>query len=172
MAEGLGDWEIARLTKTHGRDNFGCGEVALDTYLKRFARQNDERDLTRTYVATLPGSRNVVAHYVVRSGEVVFEQIPEKDRKRLPRYPVPVVHLARLAVDRTQAGRGLGELMLLHALERAMEIARDVGVMAVEVFAKNNAARRFYGKYGFKSLLDDQMHMYLPIETIRNVLAR
>jgi GNAT superfamily N-acetyltransferase len=86
--------------------------------------------------------------------------------KRLPRHPVPVVLLARLAVDLEAQGQGLGEGLLVDALERTVGLSNALGLHAVEVEAIDDAARSFYGKYGFVPLLDDERHLYLPVATI------
>src|SRR5438128_1894380 len=110
-------WEIVQLRRDHERDIFDCGEPVLDEYLRKFARQNQDRDVGRTYVATLPGELRVLGYYTISSGSVAFATLPEADRKRLPRYPVPTVHIGRLAVDRTARGQRLGETLLVYGLE-------------------------------------------------------
>ena len=156
---------IEPLSKQHDRSSFDCGEAALDDFLKRFARQNDERGLGKTFVALSPGETIVRGYYTLSSGAVTFETVPEK----LPRYPVPVAHLGRLAVDRSARGRGLGALLLIDALRRAAEVADQLGIYAVEIYAKTVEARAFYLKYGFTPLLDDELHLYLPMRVIRRL---
>ena len=95
-----------------------------------------------------------------------FDEIPEK---RLPRYPIPVVHLGRLAVDMRYQGKGLGEFLLMDALRRTQLVSEQIGVYAVEVRAIDEAARQFYLKYGFTELKDDKLHLYLPISVIRKL---
>jgi len=164
-------WEFAPLSRTHDRAGFSCGEPALDTFLHRFARQNQDRGLSRTYAATVPGERRVLGYFTLSAGSVAIRDLPEEERRRLPRYPVPVVHLGRLAVDRTAAGRGLGERLLVEALRIALRSSEAVGAFAVEVVAKDERARAFFGKYGFAPLEDDRLHLYLPMSTVRRALA-
>lgn len=160
-------WSIEKIGPHHDRAGFGCGHESLDVYLKQYARQNQESGISRTYVAVRPGRKEVQGYYSVSSGAVVFEQIPDERRKGLPRYPIPVAHLGRLAVDREAGGQGLGELLLMDAFERIVRIADEVGMHAVEVVAIDESARRFYLKYGFTSLADDPLHMYIPIRMLR-----
>ncbi len=167
---GLSPWRIQAIQKEHDRAAFDSGRPELDDFLRRFARQNEEKGLSRTYVATSAEDSRVLGYFSIRSGAVASEQIPEEERRRLPRYPVPVVHLARLAVDRGFRGRGLGEALLMEALRRSVEVSRSLGVFAVEVVAKDDEARRFYEKYGFRSLRDDPCHLYLSIRTIWKAL--
>jgi ribosomal protein S18 acetylase RimI-like enzyme len=97
---------------------------------------------------------------------VAREQFSPDDAKRLPRYPVPVAHLRRLAVDLSARGTGLGEHLLLHALEQVLRVSQVVGIFAVEVRAKEERAKRFYERYGFKRMLDDDLHLYLPVKIL------
>jgi len=153
---------IEALEKRHDRSSFKCGESALDNFIRSYARQNDDRGLGRTYVAVVKGDAIVRGFYTISSGSVTFETVPEK----LPRYPVPVVHLGRLAVDESVRGHGLGAHLLVDALRRAAEVAGQLGIFAVEVHAKTQTARDFYVKFGFSPLLDDELHLYLPVRTI------
>lgn len=170
MAEPKG-WDVRRIEKRHDRGHFECGIPELDVFLKRFARQNDAKGIGRTYCATRPGEWRVLGFFTLRSGAVAFEQLPAKERKKVPRYPVPVAHLGRLAVDRTAQGQGLGEALLVAALRRAQAAAAELGVYAVEVVAKDERARRFYQRYGFRSLEDDRLHMYLSMNVVERALA-
>jgi ribosomal protein S18 acetylase RimI-like enzyme len=170
MAEAPG-WEIAPLSRAHDREGFDCGEPSLDDFLARYARQNQDQGISRTYVATRPGANKVEGYFTLSTGSVAIRDLPEGERRRLPKYPVPVVHLGRLAVDRSAAGRGLGERLLVEALRTSLRAAETVGAFAVEVVAKNDAARAFYAKFGFASLEDDRLHLYLPLKTVRRALA-
>lgn len=153
---------IEPLDKSHQRENFDCGEVSLNDFLRKYARQNAERGLGRTFVAVLPGEKQALGYYTLSSGSIAFDAVPEK----LPRYPIPVAHLGRLAVDSSMRGQGLGELLLIDALERTVIIASEFGIYAVELFALTERAKQFYLKYGFVSLKDDDKHLYLPVKTI------
>jgi len=153
---------IESLGKNHIRENLNCGETTLNEFVQRYARQNAERGLGRTFVAVLPAEKQVRGYYTLSSGSIAFDVVPEK----LPRYPIPVVHLGRLAVDVSMRGQGLGELLLIDALERTVAIADELGIYAVELYALTERAKLFYLKYGFVSLKDDDRHLYLPIKTI------
>jgi GNAT superfamily N-acetyltransferase len=155
---------IERLQKSHDREDFDCGEPSLNRFLQTVARQHDERNLGRTFVAVEEGDAKILAYYTLATGRVSFENLP--DTRKLPHMPIPVVLLGRLAVDNRQKGRGLGKLLLLHALWRTQQIAREAGVFAVEVDAINEAAVEFYRRYGFTPLLDDPRHLYLPMKDV------
>lgn len=156
---------IERLTRQHDRNAFDCGEPSLNAFLQRVALQQDERGLGRTFVAVEEGEARILGYYTLATGKVNFENVPT-NKKLPPHMPVPVVLLGRLAVDNSGKGTGLGKLLLLHALWRSSLVARQAGVYAVEVDALNEAAARFYAKYGFMPLLDNPRHMYMPMKTI------
>jgi GNAT superfamily N-acetyltransferase len=156
---------IEPLSSKHDRSSFDCGEPSLNTYLRQYARQNDEKGLGRTYVAVETGQTRVAGYYTISTGAVTFEQVPEK----LPSYPIPIVHLGRLAVDLSSQGKRLGEFLLVDALKRATLASEELGIYAVEVRALNDSARRFYLKYGFTPLLDDELHLSLSMKTIRKL---
>lgn len=162
-------WMIRRLEKSHDRTNFECGQPLLDEWLKDRASQFDRRDLSRTFVATRPELVAVLGYYAISTHRVVYEVLPTAEAKGLPRLAVPVLLIGKLAVDRRAQGQGLGALLLVDALRRALQISEQVGIRAVEVDAIDDAARKFYMKFGFRSLLDDPRHLFLTISEIRKL---
>jgi ribosomal protein S18 acetylase RimI-like enzyme len=163
------DWRIEELGPDHGRSEFSCGHESLDAFLKQYASQNQKTGVSRTFVALRPGEKFVSGYYSVAAGSLKIEDLTEEQRKRLPKYPVPVAHLGRLAVDRNAQGQGLGEYLLLDALCRIDRADRDLGIHAVEVVAIDDAAKRFYLKYGFTELKDDPHHLFMPMKTVRKL---
>ena len=160
-------YRIEPLRRDHGREGFDCGEPALNEYLARYARQDEARGVSRTYVAVPDGEKRVVGFYTLSAGAVAFNDLPDDLRRRLPRYPIPVVLLGRLATCQSVRGQLLGESLLVDALQRSLRIADELGLVAMEVWAKTDRAKRFYAKYGFEALLDDPHHLYLPLLTAR-----
>ncbi len=112
----------------------------------------------------------MIGYYTPAAGAVAFERLPADAARKLPRHPVPVVLLARLAVDATAQGKRLGEGLLLDALQRSLGLSASLGVHAVEVDALDDAAAVFYRKYGFAPLIDDPLHLFLPLATVEQVL--
>jgi len=153
--------EISRLGDRHVRKGFDSGVAALDEFLRQYARQNDEKGLSRTYVATRPGEFDVLGFVTIRVGEIARADLPEAD------HPVPVLHVARLAVDKGARGQGIGELLLIHALRKALDAADGLGVWGVEVIAKDESARSFYARYGFSALVDDPLRLYVSLKAVR-----
>ena len=161
------NWQIARLNKNHRRDSFDCGDSELNEYLRKFARQNRDKGLGRTYVALLPSENVVRGYYSLTTSTVACETMPEKTRKKLPRYPVPTALISRLAVDIASQGRGLGQELLMDGIYRVLQAADAIGIYAIEVDAKDDAALTFYGRYGFASPLDDERHMFLSLKAAK-----
>ncbi|HEY0367555.1 MAG TPA: GNAT family N-acetyltransferase [Pyrinomonadaceae bacterium] len=156
---------IERLSPHHDRHNFDCGVEELNSYLQRYSSQHERKGIGRTYVAIEDGETLVLGYYTISSSAVAFEVVPEN----LPRHPVPVALVGRLAVHHKARGQRLGETLLLHALRSAQRAARIVGIYAVVVDALDKSAKGFYTKYGFDELKDDHLHLYLPMKTIERL---
>lgn len=156
------------LTKDHDRNSFDCGVSALNDYLKKYALQNQKKDAARTYVATR-GNR-IVAYYSLAYGSVTLEEAPQSVRSGFPRHPIPVILLARLAVDSTEQGSGLGVALLKDALLRTIQAAEIAGLRAMLVYAKDDSAKRFYEKFGFEPSPIDAYHLFLRLSDILSSL--
>ena len=165
------DWRIEQLSRSNDRSAFSCGKSPLDDFIRRFVTQYEKRNLGRTFVAVLEGENRIGGYYTLASSSVTFEHLPEESPRTLPKHPVPVVLIARLAVDTSVQGQKLGEKLLIDALSRCLDLAEQLGVHAVEVDAIDYQARSFYLKYGFVSLTDDPRHLFLPVATIRDALG-
>ncbi|MBT3198951.1 MAG: GNAT family N-acetyltransferase [Phycisphaerales bacterium] len=162
-------WRIELLGKKHDCSDFDCGRETLNTFLIRHAAQNARKDISRTYVCLPDGSDIVIGYYTLSSGSISFKTLPSDIGSRLPRYPVPIAHLARLAMDERFQGRGLGGILLVDALRRIEALAEQIGICAVTVYALDDEARGFYHAYGFLGLQDDPNHLFLPLATIRKL---
>ena len=152
------------LTKDHDRNSFDCGVSALNDYVKKYALQNQKKHAARTYVATR-GNR-IVGYYSLAYGSVSLEAAPQSVKSGLPRHPIPVILLARLAVDSTEQGSGLGTALLKDALLRTMQAAEIAGLRAMLVHAKDDSAKRFYKKFGFEESPIDAYHLFLRLSDI------
>ena len=162
-------WSIEELGSDHDRADFSCGHESLDTFLKEFASQNQKTGVSRTFVALTPGEKIVRGYYSLAAGSVQFQNLTDEQRKRLPKYPVPVAHLGRLAVDKSVQGHGLGSHLLIDALCRVGRAERALGIHAIEVVAIDDAAKGFYLKYGFTELADDPHHLFISMKTVRKL---
>jgi len=155
----------APLAAAHDVSDFDCGASALNDYLKRFGLQNQQNQSARTYVAAR--GRRVVGYYTLAAGSVRREETPARVAKGLAAHPVPVILLARLAVDTGEQGKGVGSGLLKDALLRAVQAADIVGCRAVLVHAKDEAAQRFYVRFGFEPSPVEQLHLYLLMKDIK-----
>lgn len=165
-------WRIERLAASHDRGSFCCGKPPLDDFIQKSATQYERRNLGRTYVAVQDAGLQVLGYHTLASGSVAFADLLQEVSRKLPRHPIPVVHLGRLAVDQQARGQRLGETLLLDALHRSYTLSEQTGIFAVEVIALDEEARRFYLKYDFTPLLDDSLHRYLTIKKIRQLFGK
>jgi predicted N-acetyltransferase YhbS len=156
--------------KRHDRSRFDCGKPALNDYLRTSLGQHGRKDLTRGYVAVDAGNR-VVGYFSLAAGTLSVSLLPE--RGGLPaRMPLPATLLARLAVDKSWQGQGIGARLLAYALHVAVEGAESIASAVIEVDAKDDTAQSFYAKFGFRSLTDDRLHMFLPMKIARQAIGK
>ncbi len=164
------EWRVVPLQRDHDRTRFDCGEPVLDEYLSRFARQNQESGVSRTFVAahdTEPA--RILGYYSLAVGAVDKANLPPEAARRFPNFPLPIARLARLAVDSSQQGKGLGEHLLLDALCRCLRVAEDVGIAAVVIDVKHDRAKAFYSRYEFAALPDHPLTLWLPLAALRKL---
>jgi GNAT superfamily N-acetyltransferase len=167
----MDETRIELLTAQHDRAGFDCGKAPLNSFIRQHAAGNAERGVSRVYVATRGASSRILAYYASSAGSFLRDHLPPDDQTGLPRHPLPTAHLGRLAVDLSCRGQRLGELLLFHFLT-ACDVAERIGVFAVDLFSKDEDAKRFYLKYGFIPLQDDAFHLYLPMATVRATFAQ
>jgi len=161
--------QICALTRHHDRTDFDCGEDALNIFLQKLARQQAARDFSRTYVAVDDEQPRIRGFYAMSAGAIQFENWPEG--LKLPRYPIPVARIGRLAVDSRDQGSGVGRALLRHALQTSMLLADQIGLHAVVVDAKHQRAAAFYSRFGFQALQADGMTLFLLMPLIRRALT-
>ncbi len=158
---------IEKLRRDHRVDGFDCGKEPLNRFLARFALQSQLANSAQTYLA-LSGDE-VVGYYTLTYGDVAYGDAPERLRKGVPRHPVPLMILARLAVATTWAGKGIGAGLLKDALVRTLAAAEIAGLRAFAVHAKDDEARAFYEHFGFAPSPSDPMHLFVPLKDIRTL---
>jgi len=163
----LSIFEFHPLDKSFDRTQFDCGVIELNNFLKAKARQNQAVGFNRTFVAIESGDddKKVLGFYSLSMGEIDLSCLPESMLKKLPKHPVPVARMGRLAVDSGSKGQGIGKLLLVDAMKRVQTASLSVGVYALLVDAKDDTAKDFYKKYGFIELTDDAMTLFLPLAT-------
>lgn len=159
---------LRRLTKADRREGFDSGAPELDEWLVRYSWQNQRTNNAVTYVSALDG--RVVGYYAIAVVNVTSEAAPVPAAKGAPRQ-VPCLLLARLAVDRSMQGLGLGRGMLADVLRRTVGLADSVGIRALLVHARDDAARRFYlAQAEFLESPSDPLHPLLPMQDIARSL--
>jgi GNAT superfamily N-acetyltransferase len=151
----------------HNTASFSCGNELLDRWLIRYAGQNERRDAARTFIATTDGHA-VYGYYTLVAGQLEHDEATSKARRGLSRrFPIPVAILARLAIDSSQHGHGLGAALLSDALERVSRAAEQVAVRAVVVHAVDESAATFYERFGFQALSTTPRTLMVTLATLR-----
>lgn len=157
------------LNNSHKKENFCSGNIQLDNYFQKQAKQDIKRKISVCFVLQ---EKNIVkGYYTLSNASISRSELPESIIKKLPPsyISIPATLLGRLAVDKNFKGQGLGEFILIDALKRAYETAINaVASMAVVVDPIDESANRFYKKYGF-IVLPDSKKMFLPMETIKEL---
>jgi len=151
------------LTSVHLLDEFNCGEPVLDEWLKRRAMSNQLSGASRTFVV-LDQDSDVFGYYAMAVGAVAHQIATSSVRRNMP-DPVPVMVLARLAVDLRAQGIKLGASLLQDAVNRAVMVAENAGVRALLVHALNDKAKEFYEHYGFQSSSLNAMTLMLRLNS-------
>lgn len=160
-------WHEEPISRGYDREVFDCGDAALNEFLRRHARKSHDRGGAKTFLAVDDaGGKRILGFYSVSPASVAFDRIPELVRRGLARYEVPVFRLARLAVDRSVQGCGLGGHFLLAAGRRCLLVASQVGGVALLIDAKNERIAEWYAGYGAVPLLDQPLSLLLPFKSI------
>ncbi|HET7750602.1 MAG TPA: GNAT family N-acetyltransferase [Terriglobales bacterium] len=152
----------------HDRAAFSCGYKELDDYIRNQASQDLRRNLAAVFVIVRnDNAQKVIGYYTLSPRHLQLEQLPKEIAKKAGKYnTVGVTLLGRMAVDSSQQGQGIGELVLLEALKQCLLGTERVASFAVFVEAKDEKAAGFYRKYGFIELPKDKRKLFLPMKTI------
>ena len=160
---------VEKLNASHSSEAFACGKEALDRFLKRFALINQKAGSAQTYVVCRGGQR-IVGYYSLCVGAVEQAEAPSRVTKGLARHPIPVMLLARLAIDQSEQGCGLGKALLKDALLRTTQAADIAGIRALLVHAKDDEARSWYEALDFEPSPTDPYHLFLLLKDLRAIL--
>ena len=155
------------LTDGHQVADFASGVASLDDWLKRRARANQSSGASRTYVVC-DGDR-VVGYYALASGGIAVQDVPGRFKRNMP-DPIPVVVLARLAVDSAYQGRGLGRALFRDSAQRVVYAADAIGIRGVVVHAISEQAKAFYLALGFDPSPRDPMTLMVTLPDLRAAL--
>ena len=160
---------VRKLLATDQADAFDCGHAALNQFLQRYALVNQKANSAQTYVCCQGDV--VVGFYSLAVGSVGPEAAPSRVMKGLARHPVPVMILARLAVDREHQRKGLGRALLKDALLRTAQAADIAGIRCLLVHAKDDGARQWYQSWEFESSPTDPYHLFLMLKNLKGMLS-
>jgi GNAT superfamily N-acetyltransferase len=158
--------EITSLARHHDRSRFDCGVPELNSFLKATARQHSDKGISRTFVLS-DQEKPILGYFTLTLCEVRMEHLPATYAKKYPQHGLPAVRLARLAVSRKYQRKGYGGLLLAEAIHRTVLIAEQAGLIGLFVDAKDERAHKFYERYGFVSLPDHVLQLFMPLETLR-----
>ena len=160
-------WIEVSVGKSHDRKSFDCGEAALNDYLVKFARQSHDNGGAKTFVAVdSKAPKRVLGYYALSPCSIDHVRVPPGVTRGLGRYEVPAFRLARLAVDRSCQGSGLGGQLLVAAGYRCSAAAELVGGVALVIDAKSDRAAKWYASFGAVALADTALTLVLPLATL------
>lgn len=160
---------IEKLQRSHDVDAFDCGQENLNRYLTRYALISQQADGAQTYVGV--SGNDIIGFYTLVVGHVAYDDAPERLKKGLSRHPVPVMVLARLAVDLDWQGKGVAAGLLRDAMQRTVQVADIAGLRAFLVHAKDDRAKAFYEHFDFIPSPTDPYHLFLLLKDIRKIMT-
>lgn len=163
--------DLQPLAGHHALAGFDSGEASLDGWLRDHARGAAGAGSARTYVVVDEQQERVVGYHALTVGSIEHAQATGRVAKGMPRHPIPVVVLARLAVDRSVQGHGLGAFLLQDAMARTVSGASRFGIRALLVHALHDEARAFYLRYGLRPSPTDDLHLMVLVKDIRAALG-
>jgi GNAT superfamily N-acetyltransferase len=161
------NWLVDPFSRQHDRTGFDCGKEPLNRFLHQQVSQYEKRNLGRTYVLVESGQTNILGYYTLAASQVSLDDLPEDRAKKLPRHPVPAILLGRLAVDHSFQGKGAGKALLQDAFQRCVVVADQIGSFAVIVEAIDDAAAKFYQKYGFQPIRKQTLKLFLAMSDLQ-----
>ena len=158
---------IRPLDSDHHRSEFHSGAASLDAYIKKQARQDVKRRVSRVFVATRVDQPNsILGYYTLSTLSIELSQLPQALVRKLPRYPVPAALLGRLAVNQVSQGHGVGKMLLIDAIKRTLAVSDEIAIYAMVVDAIDERAQHFYEQFGFSLLSSEKHRLFLPLKSI------
>jgi GNAT superfamily N-acetyltransferase len=160
-------FRIEKLSRHHRVDEFDCGQEPLNTFLTRFALSSQLANASQTYLGLDDDA--VIGYHSLVVAEVRYDDAPERLTKGMARHPVPLMLLARFAVDQRWQGQGVGSGLLKDAMVRTLQAAGIAGIRALAVHAKDDDARSFYQHFDFVPSSTDPYHLFLLLKDLRRI---
>ncbi len=147
---------------------FNCDIEVLNEFLSRYALKNDQLGIGKTFVA-LNNQEKIVGYFTLATAQVAYQEIPDDYRGKLPKYPIPALRIARLAVDKEMQGTGIGRWLLAQAFIKIVQVANVTGIYFIIVDAKENS-KVFYEHYGFTKFNGEDLTYFILVDTVRKAL--
>lgn len=161
--------KIAKLQRHHAVDAFDCGRADLNRFLQHYALPNQHSGGSQTYVGVVDDT--VVGYYALAVGSVEQDIAPERVKKGLAKHSIPIMLLARLAVDLHWQKQGVGAALLKDAALRTLQAADIAGIRALVVHAKDGMAKQFYERFDFLPSPSDPLHLFMLLKDLRTLVS-
>ena len=147
---------------------FDCGIEKLNEFLSRYAIRNDELGIGRTFVA-LNNNDHILDYFTLATAQVAYQEIPDEYKGKLPKYPIPALRIARIAVNKELQGNRVGKWLLSQVFTKAVQVSDITGLYLIIVDAKETS-KSFYEYYGFQRLVDEDLSYFVVVDTIRKAI--
>ncbi len=163
-------YTIVALNQQHKRKLFDCGQNDLNRYLQQTAKQHQQKYISKTYVIVATEQpQTVLGFYTMTLSEIAFDKFNQTDNKKLPKAPLPVARLSRLAINKEQQGKGVGRLLLVDAIFKTVRLLDSFAVVALVLDAKDKKVAGYYQKFGFIESQDQPLMLYLPVKSLKEM---
>lgn len=160
---------IEKLQPHHAVEAFDCGQEALNRFLQKHALQNQRSGGSQTYVGLV--NEAVIGYYALAVGSVEQDHAPERVKKGLAKHSIPIMLLARLAVDLNWQKQGVGAALVKDATLRTLQAADIAGIRALAVHAKDDVAKKFYERFDFLPSPTDPLHFFMLLKDVRKIVS-
>lgn len=168
MTSGLRLVSVKEISPKSVLKKFDCEVEALNEFLSRYALKNDELGIGKTFVA-LNENNQIAGYFTLATAQVAYQEIPDDFKEKLPKYPIPALRIARLAVNKDLKGKGIGKWLLAQAFIKAMHVADVTGLYFIIVDAKETS-KSFYEHYGFHKFFDEDLSYFILVDTVRKAM--
>ncbi len=159
---------IKEISPKSSLKNFDCQVAPLNEFLSRYALKNDELGIGKTFIA-LTQKNQTAGYFTLATAQVAYQEIPDECKKKLPKYPIPALRIARLAVNKDFKGSGIGKWLLKQAFIKIIQVADVTGLYFIIVDAKESS-KTFYEHYGFYKFVDKELSYFILVDTVRQAM--
>lgn len=168
MTSGLRLVSVKEISPKSVLKKFDCEVEALNEFLSRYALKNDELGIGKTFVA-LNENNQIAGYFTLATAQVAYQEIPDDFKEKLPKYPIPALRIARLAVNKDLKGKGIGKWLLAQAFIKAIHVADVTGLYFIIVDVKETS-KSFYEHYGFHKFFDEDLSYFILVDTVRKAM--